>query len=193
MATHRLASELSRRSLTRLIDPDGILRRKIVEFVEKGEFGLASGITDDGGFNRLWFAERIETAEVAFEANVFLVTKAKSRELKDTFEDSPEGPLEPVTEPGGDIDPEPDPELDPDDPKTTLRIAGAVPSEAWNRLGTKILPKLRSGEDLRVGIECTVRVHSQLARTMKTELQQILNDLDLAGKVRIERTQDEEP
>ena len=28
--------------LTRLIDPDAVLREKITEFVEKGEFGLAS-------------------------------------------------------------------------------------------------------------------------------------------------------
>ena len=30
-------------SLTRLLDPDKVLRQKILEFVEKGEFGLASG------------------------------------------------------------------------------------------------------------------------------------------------------
>lgn len=30
-------------SLTRLRDPDTVLRRKIVEFVESGEFGLAPG------------------------------------------------------------------------------------------------------------------------------------------------------
>ncbi len=33
-------------ALTRLIDPDTILRRKIVEFVECGDFGLASGAKD---------------------------------------------------------------------------------------------------------------------------------------------------
>jgi len=36
-------------SLTRLTDPDAVLRRKIVEFVEAGSFGLASGARDGGG------------------------------------------------------------------------------------------------------------------------------------------------
>jgi len=30
-------------TLTRLIEPDSVLRRKIIEFVEHGDFGLASG------------------------------------------------------------------------------------------------------------------------------------------------------
>jgi len=36
---------------------------------------------------------------------------------------------------------------------------GAVPPEVWNRLGTKILPKLRSGSDLKVVIEFSVTVN----------------------------------
>ena len=44
-------------ALTRLIDPDAILRRQIVEFVSKGDFGLASGTKNDGSYERLWYAE----------------------------------------------------------------------------------------------------------------------------------------
>ena len=57
----------------------------------------------------------------------------------------------------------------------------AVPPEIWNRLGTKVLPKLRSGDDLSVGIEFSVGVGSASAKNMETELQQILNDLGLAA------------
>ncbi len=32
--------------------------------------------------------------------------------------------------------------------KTTLRLAGTVPPEIWDRLGTKLLPILRSGDEL---------------------------------------------
>ena len=35
-------------SLIRLMAPDTSLRRQIVEFVSRGEFGLASGAKDDG-------------------------------------------------------------------------------------------------------------------------------------------------
>ena len=88
-------------SLTRLIDPDSILRRQIVDFVENGDFGLASGATGDGQYERLWYAEPIGTEEVVFEARVFLLSKAKAEELK-----APPGdPTQPQTEP----EPEPEP------------------------------------------------------------------------------------
>ena len=53
-------------SLTRLIDPDSILRRKIVDFVGNGDFGLASGSKEDGQYDRLWYAEPVGTDEVVF-------------------------------------------------------------------------------------------------------------------------------
>ena len=51
-----------------------------------------------------------------------------------------------------------------------------------------MLPKLRSGEDLCVGIEFTVRVPAQFAQTVETELRQALDDLDLKDQVRVERS-----
>ncbi len=177
-------------SLTRLIDPDAILRRQIEGFVSKGDFGLASGSKNDGGFDRLWYAEPIPAEEVAFESNVFLVTKAKAEELKAAPGDSPQPQPGPDPSPGPEPqpDPEPEPEPSPDDQKTTFRLAGTVPPEVWNRLGTKVLPKLRSGDDLSVGIELSVSVRSQFAQNMETELKQILDDLDLGDRVRVERS-----
>ena len=69
---------------------------------------------------------------------------------------------------------------------TTFRISGHVPPEVWNRLGTRILPKLRSGSDLKIGIEFSVTVDSGLARGFEADLKRILEDLGLAGRVRIE-------
>lgn len=179
-------------ALTRLIDPDEVLSQKVVEFVAKGEFGLASGAKNDGSFNRLWYEEPVEDAEVAFEENVFLVTKAKAKALKAAPEDSPQTQPEPAPSPEPAPQPEsesgPDPAPSPDNQKTTLRLTGTVPPEVWNRLGTKLLPKLRSGEDLSVGIEFIVSVHSQFAQNMETELRQVLDDLELAGQVQVERS-----
>src|SRR5947209_1634840 len=59
-------------SLTRLLDPDVTLRNKIVEFVTRGDFGLASGKKADGAYERMWFQEMLAPAEVAFDADVFL-------------------------------------------------------------------------------------------------------------------------
>jgi hypothetical protein len=47
-------------SLTRLIDPDNVLRRKILEFVERGDFGLASGPKSGGCYERSWYAELVD-------------------------------------------------------------------------------------------------------------------------------------
>ena len=58
-------------SLTRLVDPDAILKAKIVEFVARGDFGLASGQKTDGSYDRLWFEELIALDEVVFDAGVF--------------------------------------------------------------------------------------------------------------------------
>jgi hypothetical protein len=68
-------------ALTRLPDPDTILRKRIGEFVEKGDFGLASGQSADG-YRRVWFHEWVGPDEISFEPNVFLLTKAKAHALK---------------------------------------------------------------------------------------------------------------
>lgn len=61
-----------------------------------------------------------------------------------------------------------------------------VPAEVWNRLGTKILPKLRAGTDLRIGVDFTVTVSADAASALEAELRQILQDLGLVEAVRLE-------
>jgi hypothetical protein len=68
----------------------------------------------------------------------------------------------------------------------TIRLVGTVPPEVWNRLGTKILSKLRSGADLKVGVEFSVTVNAASAGSLVSELRQILQELGLAGAVRVE-------
>lgn len=68
----------------------------------------------------------------------------------------------------------------------TFHIAGDVPPEIWNRLGTKVLPKLRNGSDLKIGIEFSVTIDSQLASGFENDLKQILEDLGIAGRIKIE-------
>jgi hypothetical protein len=68
-------------SLTRLIDPDTVLKTKIVEFVGKGEFGLASGPRPDGTYDRIYFDEQITYHDVTFETGVFLLRKDRAKGL----------------------------------------------------------------------------------------------------------------
>jgi len=68
----------------------------------------------------------------------------------------------------------------------TVRLVGTVPPEVWNRLGTRILPKLRSGSDLKVGVDFSVTLKADSAPNVVAELQQILQELGLSASVRIE-------
>ncbi len=177
-------------SLTRLIDPDTILRRRITEFVANGEFGLSSGAKGDGTYGRVWFAEPVRPEEVAFESSVFLLAKATAEALRAAPEGAPQPQPKPAPRPGPEPQPGlgPAPEPTPSAAKTTLRLAGTVPPEVWNRLGTRILPKLRSGDDLNVGIEFSLKIGSQFAGNMEADLKQILDDLGLGDRIYIERT-----
>ncbi len=173
-------------SLTRLVDPDAILRGKIVEFVDRGDFGLASGRKPDGSYERVWFEELVAPDEVAFDAGVFLLRKDSARSL--TSGAPPELPI--VPDPPR-IEPPLAPEREPEPSAATrtLRLVGTVPPEVWNRLGTKILPKLRAGSDLRIGLEFTVTVKADTAGSLVAELQQILQELGLGEAVRVEDDQ----
>ena len=72
--------------------------------------------------------------------------------------------------------------------KATLRLKGTVPPEVWNRLGTRILPKLRSGEDLSVGVEFLVSVDAAMVDNLRFELRQALSDLGLEDQVSMDAT-----
>jgi hypothetical protein len=62
---------------------------------------------------------------------------------------------------------------------------GTIPPEVWNRLGTKVLPKLRTGNDLRVDVDLSASLNTELVQSMVSELRQILQDLDLEDRLRI--------
>lgn len=63
-----------------------------------------------------------------------------------------------------------------------------VPPEVWNRLGTKVIPKLKSGADLTDGVEFAVSLNADLAACTAAELRQIVHDLGLEGQLKIEQT-----
>jgi hypothetical protein len=179
-------------SLTRLVDPDTTLKNKIVEFVGRGDFGLASARKPDGNYERIWFQELLAPDEVAFEADVFLLRRLAAEALKSGA--SPNAVPQPEPQPGPgvpvSVSPLPAASQPPEPPlgveTRTIRLVGSVPPEVWNRLGTRVLPKLRSGSDLKVGIHFAVTLKADSAANVVAELQQILQELGLTGKVRID-------
>jgi hypothetical protein len=185
-------------ALTRLLDPDAILRGKIVEFVSKGDFGLASGPKPDGTYERLWHRELMPADEVSFEPGVLLIKKSKVEALKKPPETKkpdeepakvkPPGP-DPDTETG--TEPELDEEAEPDETtlvptSTPIRVAGQIPPEQWNRLGTRIVAKLRSHDDFTIEVVFSASVDGTAAGDIKAELRQALADLGLEDSFTIE-------
>ncbi|MFX0194679.1 MAG: DUF499 domain-containing protein [Candidatus Hodarchaeota archaeon] len=174
-------------SLTRLPDPDIVLRNKIVEFVGRGDFGLSSGQKLDGSYEHIWYEELIGPEEVAFESGVFLLTKEKSQAYKEGQKPKPGKPGPAVEKPGPELGPsvvEP-PKSEEQKEEVVLHIKGTIPPELWNRLGTKVLPKLRSGKDLGIGIEFRVSLSPEVADTIKVEIRQILQDLGVDDNIEV--------
>ena len=182
-------------SLTRLLDPDRVLKAKIVEFVERGDFGLASGRRPDGTYERVWYQERVPEDDVAFESDVFLLRRAQAQALKagsSTVTLGPQPPepapgLAPVEVPGPGPEPEPGPGPLPGRQTKTIRLAGEIPPDRWNRLGTKILPKLRTtGTDLRIGVDFSITVPAETGPALEHELRERLQELGLDEVLRLE-------
>ncbi len=180
-------------SLTRLVDPDAALRRKIVEFVESGLFGLASGSKTDEGYERMWYAETVGIEEVTFEQNVFLLTRARSRELCSPSVRDPASSFIAVETEDTAPQPEPSPDKEhestppSDDAPVSLRLSGTIPPELWNRLGTKLIPKLRAGDNLVIGTDISIEVAQPMAESLQADVRQVLGDLNLADQMVIRR------
>jgi len=174
-------------ALTRLLDPDSVLKGKVCEFVGKGDFGLGSGQRPDGGFDRVWFEEHVDPADVTFDKDVFLLTKAtakKSKVAPVTSGTSDPAPIpEPTPEPK--LIPEPSPDLGSAPTTSVIRVTGAIPPELWNRLGTRLLPKLRACADLRVEVGFSATVDTSLAASVAAEINQALDELGVRDKVEV--------
>jgi hypothetical protein len=182
-------------ALTRLLDPDGVLRAKLAEFVGRGDFGLASGPKADGTYERLWYTDTVPPDEIDFEPGVVLLKKSKAEELKKnpvTMPETTSGPESKALVTAGETEPgtrETGTGVLPTGPSSkTIRLTGNVQPELWNRLGTRILPKLRSGKDLKIGIDFSVAVEAANANDLQSALRQILDDLGLKDSVQLEQT-----
>lgn len=176
---------------TRLPDTERVLRRKIMEFVERGELGLASGHHQDGTYERVWFEQIVAADEIAFEADVYLLKKATAEALKAP----PESPAVTISEPAVQAGAAPSQATliepatgDVQQPasKRVLRLHGLITPEVWNRFGTRILPKMRAGSDLRINVDLAVEIDSTQGQQLELDLRQIIDDVGLDNSLQID-------
>lgn len=181
-------------SLTRLVDPDTVLRKKIIEFVLAGDFGLASGQQKDGTYQRVWLDEPLPPEEIAFDAQMFLLRKDRAQALKGSAGIAPSGEPYPAKPPSPGIEAGPseveppsgtEPSVETAEVTCVLRVSGNVPPELWNRLGNRLLPKLRQGQNLKLRVDFALEISPTDAAHLQAELRQALSDLNLLASVQI--------
>jgi hypothetical protein len=161
-------------------------------------YGFGAGERPEGGFNRLWFNEKLPPEEIDFVYDVFVIRKDRAKALWDSMAaavTAVQGSL-PETSPAPSaftlVSPESGalpagPGVSDAPTKTVLRVKGLVPPELWNRFGSKIIPKLRSANQLQAQVELMAEVEGAALASLEMEIQQILSDLDLGGKVVAEK------
>ncbi len=186
-------------ALTRLADPDTTLREKIVEFVAHGDLGLASGQKPDGTFDRVWFDQPVSVDEVAFDAQVFLLTKSRAKShLARPAPTGAEEPAQPKAGVGEGTPAAPSAqsgtatadgqyhERDEHPGVNMIRVSGQISPELWNKLGVRLLPRLKSGGKLRLGIDFACEIPAADAESISAELRQAIADLRLESMVTVQ-------
>jgi Protein of unknown function (DUF499) len=174
-------------SLERLINPDEYLKRKVPEFVAHGDFGLASGDQPGGGYQRVWFNEPISPDEVSFDADVYLLRKEKAKALlAGTGVDQPSGPTPEPTRGDGIAESISEEPTKVAAGKKTIVLTGAIPPELWNKVGIRLIPKLRSNAQPVLGVNFSIEIQSGQTTSILREIQYALADLELTEKIKIE-------
>lgn len=176
---------------TRLEKADDALRVTINRAVEQGILGLASG-KNPNCFDRVWFKEQVEQAEITFDYDTYLLTGAKAKALKQSPTPSvtpsvaqpptPAPPVTPATPPG--VTPGTPIEVAAPAPKSALvKWQGEIKREQWNLFSLKVLTRLAQAEELQ--IQVTVKAKLKEGQTIE-QLNTALKELSIEEPFRKE-------
>jgi len=149
-----LKSAFFQGQFTRLERADEALQATVLRAVNQGMLGLASG-KDPNCFDRVWFKEPVEQADITFDFDTYLLTAAKAQALKQA--PAPQPPThQPTT-----ATPPPTPPLTPAPatPKVTSVVwQGQLKREQWNLFSLKVLTRLAQAEDLQIDVKVTAKL-----------------------------------
>jgi hypothetical protein len=68
-----------------------------------------------------------------------------------------------------------------------------IPAEQWNRLGTRLIPKMRAPGTLTAAIRLETEVDPARIAALLTELQQIIDEMGVSASMRVERANSHRP
>lgn len=189
-------------SLTRLADPDSVLKGKIHDFVYKGDAGLISTSNADGSGYHLWFKEEVDSSEIMFVSEVSLVMAKKIdlyKPKEEPISGADSGGDEENPGPGGDglgtgTEPntgsttgndqnEPNPKLPRID---SIKLSGELPYELWNKFSRSVLTKLNaSSNGLIIKIEIKAETDSNRSESVTRDILSGIQEVKLDDKIRV--------
>jgi hypothetical protein len=128
---------------------------------------------------------------VVFDDKTFLLTRTRASALAE--QPQAQSPTVTAGATPGQFVLEPPPTLGQPTPTTDgqvrLSLRGKIPPEQWNKIGTKLLPKLRTADSaLSLGLDASITISARDVHHVEAEIRQALRDLGLEGLVGIEKT-----
>ena len=153
---------------TRLEKADDALKTTIARAVSQGTLGLASG-KDTAAFDRVWFKEPVEPADITFDFDTYLLTTAKAKALKQGPTQAPTstaaGTNSPAARPVVTATSDPATEGTPlftprtsAASETNVTWHGALKREQWNLFSLKVLTRLAQSPDLDIVVTVTAKL-----------------------------------
>lgn len=68
----------------------------------------------------------------------------------------------------------------------TLKVVGSIPPELWNRLGTKLIPKLKGVGEVDVGVSFSVVLSGESAVRVRADIERIFEELGIGSTLRVD-------
>src|SRR5205823_4473982 len=66
-----------------------------------------------------------------------------------------------------------------------IAVAGSIPPEQWNRLGTRLIPKMRAAGTVTANIRLEIEVDQAKSTTLTSEFRQIVDETGLSATVHV--------
>jgi hypothetical protein len=133
---------------------------------------LASG-KDVNCFDRVWFKEAVEVADITFDYDTYLLSPAKAKALKQGTPPPPtvppvQPPIQPPLPPGT-------PPVTPAAPKPTVVVwEGELKREQWNLFSLKVLTRLAQSDDLQIDVKVKATLkEGQTTEPLNTALKEL--------------------